>query len=150
MQLHQLVPILQMAVSPVILISGIGLVLLSITNRFGRVIDRARVLSDVLRNATPERHARLDSQLQILYRRSRVMRLSVALCSVALLLAALLIIVLFTSAFLQLELGTLIAFSFIACMISLIGSLVAFIADINLSLAALKLQIEVTEPNVLS
>ena len=41
----ELIPILQSAVGPVILISGVGLLLLSMTNRFGRVVDRARILA---------------------------------------------------------------------------------------------------------
>ena len=43
--LHAIVPVLQMATGPVILISGIGLLLLTMTNRLGRAIDRARSLS---------------------------------------------------------------------------------------------------------
>ncbi len=142
MQLQELVSILQMAVSPVILISGVGLVLLSMTNRFGRVIDRARLLSDALRNASSERHQRLDSQLRILSRRASLMRLAVALCSLSLLLAALMIISLFVSAFFKLGLMLLIAMLFIGCLASLIGSLLAFIVDINLSLNALNLHVE--------
>ena len=42
--LTELIPILQIAVGPVILISGVGLLLLSMTNRLGRAIDRARIL----------------------------------------------------------------------------------------------------------
>lgn|SRR5215469_4480657 len=38
------VQILTASIAPVIVISGIGLVLLSITNRYGRAIDRARLL----------------------------------------------------------------------------------------------------------
>ena len=34
--------ILQLAICPVILISGVGLLLLTMTNRFGRVIDREK------------------------------------------------------------------------------------------------------------
>ena len=36
-----LIPILQLAIAPVILISGVGLLLLTLTNRFGCVLDRA-------------------------------------------------------------------------------------------------------------
>ena len=43
--LQQLIPVIQTAVGPVILISGVGLLLLSITNRFGRIVDRARLLA---------------------------------------------------------------------------------------------------------
>ena len=38
------VQILTASIAPVIVISGIGLLLLSITNRYGRAIDRARLL----------------------------------------------------------------------------------------------------------
>ena len=37
--------ILQTSISPVVLISGIGLLVLSMTNRFARTTDRARALS---------------------------------------------------------------------------------------------------------
>ena len=40
----ELIPVLQTAIGPVILISGIGLLLLTMTNRLGRAIDRARII----------------------------------------------------------------------------------------------------------
>jgi hypothetical protein len=51
MQLKDLFPDLQIAIAPVILISGVGLLLLSMTNRLGRTIDRARQL--VMQNEAP-------------------------------------------------------------------------------------------------
>ena len=57
------------------------------------------------------------------------------------LLASVLIIVLFLTALWKLEVGLLISLLFIACMVSLSGSLVAFIRDMNLSLGALKLEL---------
>ena len=53
--LQQLIPVIQTAVGPVILISGVGLLLLSITNRFGRIVDRSRLLARELPRATAER-----------------------------------------------------------------------------------------------
>ena len=44
MDSHSVFQALQLAVSPVILISAYGLLLLSMTNRLGRAIDRARLL----------------------------------------------------------------------------------------------------------
>ena len=43
MSLKDLLPVLQVAIGPVILISGVGLLLLSMTNRLGRTIDRATI-----------------------------------------------------------------------------------------------------------
>ena len=45
MQSYTVFDDLQMAISPVIMISAYGMLLLSMTNRLGRAIDRARLLS---------------------------------------------------------------------------------------------------------
>jgi hypothetical protein len=64
MRLNDLIPVLQVAVGPVILISGVGMLLLTLTNRFGRVIDRSRALADALRK-TDRKSTRLNSSHQI-------------------------------------------------------------------------------------
>jgi hypothetical protein len=139
--LHDLVPILQAAIGPVILISGVGLILLSMTNRFGRVIDRSRELSMERRASTGDRN-RVIRQIEILMRRARVIRHAITLAISSVLLAAVLIITLFVAAVFALEVGTLVVTLFIGCMAALIGALVAFLRDINLSLAALTLELE--------
>ena len=138
----QLVPVLQTAIGPVILISGIGLLLLTMTNRLGRAIDRARILVGTLPNTTESRRVKIAAQLQILWRRARLIRLAIALASVSALAAAILIIVLFLTALWQIETSWIIVILFVVCMLCLIGSLALFIHDINQSLAALKLELE--------
>ena len=140
--LRELIPVLQMAIGPVILISGVGLLLLTLTNRYGRTIDRSRQLVRELRELGDADRKRLEGQIEILYRRARLIRLSILLAGVSVLLASVLIIVLFLTALWKLEVGVLISVLFIACMVALSGSLVAFIRDINLSLGALKLELE--------
>jgi hypothetical protein len=139
--LRELIPVLQVAIGPVILISGVGLLLLTQTNRYGRTIDRARQLVHELRELAGADRQRLEGQITILYRRARLLRLSILLAGVSVLLVSLLITVLFLTALLRLEAGLLISLLFIACLVALSGSLVAFIRDINLSLVALKLEL---------
>ena len=139
--LHELIPVLQVAIGPVILISGVSLLLLTLTNRYGRTIDRSRQLMGELRGCAEEDRQRLDGQVAILYRRARLIRLSILLAGVSVLLASVLIIVLFLTALWKMEVGLLISLLFIACMVALSGSLVTFIRDINLSLGALKLEL---------
>ena len=139
--LSELIPVLQVAIGPVILISGVGLLLLTLTNRYGRTIDRSRQLMRELRELAGADRERLEGQIEILYRRARLIRLSITLAGVSVLLASVLIIVLFLTALWKLEVGLLISLLFIACMVSLSGSLVAFIRDMNLSLGALKLEL---------
>lgn len=140
MSLDQLVPVLQLSVGPVILISGAGLVLLSMTNRFGRVIDRSRALAESCRSVSGDDARRVQTQLVILMRRARLLRLAITFTSVCLLLAALLIIALFLVALFELEAAIVIIALFTSCMAALIIGLVVFIVDVNVSLSALKVE----------
>jgi hypothetical protein len=136
-----LIPVLQVAVGPVILISGVGLLLLSMTNRLGRVIDRARILDRELRPGSPEDPHRNREQLRILVDRARLLRMAIVLASVSVLLAACLIISLFLATLLKLNAGALILVQFVGCLGCLICSIIEFIRDVNLSLAAMKLEV---------
>ncbi|MGB9673915.1 MAG: DUF2721 domain-containing protein [Anaerolineales bacterium] len=139
---NQLLPVLQVAIGPVILISGVGLLLLSMTNRLGRVIDRARILAQEQRENPQPAPNRVLSQLIILTRRAELIRRSITLATVSVLLAAILVITIFFTALFQLESAFLIGFIFICCMLSLISSLVVFLQDLNLSLKALKYDLQ--------
>jgi len=139
--LEQIIPELRDAIGPVILISGVGLLLLTMTNRLGRAIDRARQLKAELSKRTEPGHQHLQEQVAIIYRRAKLIRLSITLAAMSAVLASALIITLFVSALLQWQYGWLVSLLFIGCMVSLFASLVAFIRDINLSLHALKLEL---------
>ncbi|MCX5794410.1 MAG: DUF2721 domain-containing protein [Elusimicrobia bacterium] len=134
-----LIPILQTAIGPAILISGVGLLLLTMTNRLGRVIDRARALDAQLsQGPESDQRRRLVLQLLILWQRARLIRLAIMLASASALSAALLIIVLFFTALGTFESPWLIGGLFILCMASLVSSLAVFIHDINEGLTALR------------
>jgi len=139
--ISELIPVIQTAIGPMILISGVGLLLLSMTNRLGRVIDRVRILSQGLDSETEEVQKRQIEQLVILWQRARLIRLAITLTAISALCAAMLIILIFLLALLKLDTPWLIAGLFIICMGSLIGALIAFIKDINQTLAALKLEV---------
>ena len=141
MSLTDLIPTLQLAIGPVILISGVGLILLSMTNRFGRIVDRSRILADDLRRAPRAKHAKILAQLRILASRTRLLRAAIALSVVSVLLAAILVISLFLGALLQLGTALYIVGMFVLCMLSLIVSLILFISDISLSLKAFWLEL---------
>lgn len=134
--LANLIPILQLAIGPVILISGVGLLLLTLTNRFGRLLDRARALN---RETDPSPEVR--QQIEILHRRAGILRLSVILGSVTVLLVPVLILVLFVSTLFELEAGWLVVTIFCVSQATLLGSMVAFIRDMNLSLLAVRLEL---------
>jgi len=139
--LTQLVPILQLAVGPVILVSGVGLLLLTLTNRFGRMLDRSRT---IIREITEGNHApavvaNLNDQVQILHRRARILRLSITFAAVTVLCVGVLILGLFVAALGQIEMAGALVAIFCVAILGLIGSMLAFIADMNLSLRAAQL-----------
>ena len=141
MNFSELIPVVQMAVGPVILISGVGLLLLSMTNRLGRVIDRTRLVAESLRKSEGKGSERYSMQLEILQRRAGLLRRSITMAVFSVLMAACLVITVFVTALFQSNMGLLVAVLFLAAMIFLIISLVVFIRDIDLSLEALKLEI---------
>ncbi len=141
----ELVPLLQTAIGPIVLISGVGLLLLTMTNRLGRVIDRARIISGQVAGLDgPQREGKV-AQLAVLWRRARIIRLSIILTAASALCAAILIVILFLTAVLGWDSAWLIGTLFVLGMGSLIASLLLFIQDLNLSLAALYLEIEGTQ-----
>jgi hypothetical protein len=139
--LTQLVPTLQLATGPVILISGIGLLLLSFTNRLGRLIDRARSLHrERLACVDPVLIERLDKQIVLIDRRAGILRRVITLAAVAVLLVAVLILILFVAGIFHLELGALVIVLFSLVMIALIGSMAGFISEMNLALQAVRIE----------
>ncbi len=139
--LTQLVPTLQLAVGPVILISGVGLLLLSFTNRLGRLIDRARLLHrERLSGPTPERQVLLREQIGLIDRRAGILRWAITLAALTVLFVSIMILVLFLAALLGLELGVPIVLLFALGQLSLIGAVVGFLREIALSLEAVRLE----------
>ena len=140
--LEQVIPQLRDAVGPVILISGVGLLLLTMTNRLGRAIDRARILKRELAGHSGPEQLRVQAQVNMLFRRAKIIRQAILFSVTSALLAAVLVMTLFLAAWLHWEYAWPAGVVFTACLASLCVSLVAFILDINLSLHALKLELE--------
>jgi hypothetical protein len=138
--MSQLIPIIQTAIGPVILISGVALLLLTMTNRLRNTINRIRNLNDSLLKTNTPGKAKVVAQIQILLRRAHLIRLAILLASASVLIVSVLIIVLFFMTLWQIEIAWVIALLFMISMVCLIGSLIVFIYDVNQSLVALTLE----------
>ena len=82
------VQILTASIAPVIVISGVGLLLLSISNRYGRAIDRVRLLTRDLSESDPEsaRRRHLTEQLRLTNDRAHILKRSMLYSSVCIFL----------------------------------------------------------------
>jgi hypothetical protein len=136
----ELVPVLMTAIGPAILVSAVGMLLLTLTNRLGRVVDRSRALVGPAARETPQAAGTARAQLEVLWRRALLIRLAIALASTSALCAALLVAALFLTTLFHIEAAWLIALLFVACLTALVASLAVFLRDVNLSLAALTLE----------
>ncbi len=131
---------LQACITPVALISGVGLLLLTITNRLGRTIDRTRQLvrelDDIHTNHKPEK----KYEIKILYRRSRYLRISIGAMVVSVISSSLIIPVLFFMTLWGHDLRILGYILFILSILSILLSSLYFFRDVILSLHALELE----------
>lgn len=129
----------QLAVAPVFLLSGIGAILAVMTNRLGRVIDRARVLEERLEGASAEYLATLRADLGVLSRRAKLIGRAITLCTMTALLVCIVIAVLFLSAFLQFDASIPVALLFIAAMLCFFLGLLWFLREIYLATKSLRI-----------
>jgi hypothetical protein len=125
---------LQLATSPVILISACGLLLLSMTNRLARVIDRARILAKS--GATAR-----DLQLTIILRRAGFLRSAILYNAISIFFTLLLVLLLFVSTILPFSVATAVAGLFVLSILSLVTSLAFMIRDIYDALHAMHAEV---------
>jgi len=131
---------IQLAVAPVFLLSGIGAILMVMTNRLGRrIIDRARVLEDRLNSASQEARAALHADLATLSRRAKLISCAITLCTATALLVCTVIAVLFLSAFLRFDLSIPVALLFIAAMLAFFLGLLWFLREIYVATVNLRI-----------
>lgn len=96
MPIYAVVQILTASIAPVIVISGVGLLLLSITNRYGRAIDRARLLiRDINADSRGSDVRHLEDQLRHTHQRARLLRASMISSSCSIFFVSLTILSLF-------------------------------------------------------
>ncbi len=142
MTIVELIPTLQVAVGPAVLVSGVGLLILSLTNRLGRVVDRGRLLARELREIPQSENSSAATQLRILSRRAALLQRAIVFAVLCVLFSAVLIITLFFTAALEIGDAWLIGGLFVLALCSLIVSLVAFLKELNQSLNAFNLDIK--------
>lgn len=123
--------VIQLAVAPVFLLSGVGAILAVLINRLGRIIDRYRVLENNGANAGEGTVATLE--MAILARRARLIHWAISLCTVGALFICIVIATLFIGSMLHVSMSQLIALMFIGAMLALIAGLLSFLREITLA-----------------
>ena len=134
--------LIQVALTPIFLISAIGVTLNVLTSRLARIVDRARAMEDRLLHPDYVQDGRdLHAQLKILARRSRWINAAIILIILSALFIALVVVMLFVNAFLRYELSAVIAGMFIMSMLTLAAALLAFLIEVRIATTTLRIGI---------
>lgn len=128
---------IQLAIAPVFLLAGVGTMLIVLTNRLGRLIDRGRVLEDRLK-ASPGNECL--AELLSLHDRSYLINVAITACTACGLLVCVLIAMLFLGESTDLPLDRYIALCFIGGMLALIVGFVYFMREIFVCCAHMRAQ----------
>ena len=144
MSTDSLTQVLTGSVSPMLVISAAGLLILSMTNRYARVIDRVRAYRKqwVALPEGSDEEAATWAELDVVWRRARLLRLSITLATVSVLGVVLTVFGLFLHLLAWLPTQGLVLGVFGLSLAALAASLVCFLLDLGLSLHALEHEIE--------
>jgi hypothetical protein len=130
--------IIQLAIAPVFLLTGVGTNLIVLTNRLARIIDRSRVLEDRAQNGKGEPED--EEEIRILYRRAYLVNGAITLSTTCALLICVVISALFLWDALGLRLAFFIAILFVLAMLALIGSFVYLLQEIFIATSTLSMR----------
>ena len=136
MQADEIGHIIQLAIAPVFLLTGVGTNMLVLTNRLARIIDRSRYLEEQLESqedGSADRHALYRDELSILFRRAKKINRAILLSTSCALLICVVVAGLFIADALNLRLASIIAGMFVLAMIALTGSFVYLLREIWLA-----------------
>jgi hypothetical protein len=125
--------IIQLALAPVFLLTGVGAFLNVCTGRLARIIDRARAISPLILKTQGREHDLLVNELRVLDRRMGIVDTAILLSVISAGLVCLVVVLLFASEVIGRPLGTVIALLFIASMLSQFAAFASFIVEIRLS-----------------
>jgi hypothetical protein len=139
---HAFIQFLQSSIAPIALISGVGLILLSLTNRLARTIDRSRQLINELKSADKDRRTMLLAEIDVLNRRNKYLKTAMAGIAFSILTSSLMIPVLLIMNISSVNLSYLGSFLLILSVGGIIVSAIFLFADVSLTLKALELEIK--------
>jgi hypothetical protein len=135
--------LIQVALTPIFLISAIGVTLNVLTSRLARIVDRARVMESQVGRPDYKPEGRdLHAALGVLARRARYINAAITFITLSALFIAVVVIMLFVNAFLRWNLAAFIACMFILSMLALCAAFLAFLIEVRIATTTLRIGIE--------
>ena len=134
---------MSLALGPVFVISGVAALLVAMTNRYGRVVDRTRRLlreGDIL-YSKPASADHVIDEIKSLYQRAQILRTSIVLASFSIFFVVVTVFVIFAQIVFATEVTGVSELCFMISLVVLLASLGYFIRDFMISLEMIKADI---------
>jgi hypothetical protein len=136
-QISDIGHVIQLAIAPVFLLTGVATKLTVLTNRLARIIDRTRVLDDRLAQGVNEEFL---GERETLYTRAHLINTAITSSTACGLMVCLVIALLFLGDTTNLPLDQYIAGLFVLAMLGLISSFVFFLREIFIASRFMRMQ----------
>ena len=123
--------VVQLAVAPVFLLTGLGSILSVLTTRMGRVIDRAHRIDIWIEDGKDPDHYAVE--LGSLRQRLKMIHHAITMCSLSAFLVCAVVFTIFVGTFADVAIGGAIALFFAGAMVMLIGALGLFMLEVQIA-----------------
>jgi hypothetical protein len=130
--------VIQMAVAPAFLLTGIGAILTVMATRLTRIVDRFRVINEG-KNLSMKKKDKTDELLSLLSR-ARWTHIAIFLTTVSALLICVLIAMIFIATEVNFNLDQYLSILFIVAMTALVLGLLSFLKEVSLSKGVINLK----------
>lgn len=130
--------VIQLAVAPVFLLTGVGAILSVLVNRLGRVVDRFRQLEQYHASSQDITQA-VEAEMLALSQRARLIHWAIGLCTSSALFVCFVIAVLFLSSLLDASPSTTVSVLFVLAMACLVFGLLCFLREIAIARSGIHL-----------
>ncbi len=144
--LDQAVHLIQVALTPVFLLSGIAALLNVFAGRLARVADRLEALSDLYTACANEARPRISHEIARLHRRSFALDTAVVLGTAGAAATCVAILVLFVQALSNRVVGNILVGFFGLAIVCTLGSVAAFGLEMLMSSQAMRLRTKLHLP----
>jgi hypothetical protein len=137
---------IQLALGPVFLLTGIASILNVLSNRLGRVIDRARRIEAEIAGYDVAARQRAIVELGVLGRRTAAAHWAIGLCTTSALFVCVVVAILFVDNFTPFSANLLVAGLFIVAMVLLIAGLILFLMEVQVAMKSVRIRSLMLEP----
>jgi hypothetical protein len=131
--------VIQLAIAPVFLLTGIGSLLAVMANRLARIIDRARFVESGWNKLEAPERAQARVELTSLSQRATLSSWAINFCALAALLVCALIAALFIEAFVGTNLRWVVGALFVLSMFVLSAGIVCFLREVYVATHTLRI-----------